>query len=135
MNPRVHPHRNGFTLIEMVISMVIISVAAVALLNAMMNSGRALRLTDRVQVGASMVTECAEYIVTSRRNGTKTYAQIDSAVCNILLPSPSGLTLTVSLAALATSACPSGATCQSVTVSAYDSGALASRGIVMITNY
>lgn len=114
--------------------MVIISIAAVALLNAMMNSGRALRLTDRVQVGASLVNECAEYIVTSRRNGTKTYAGIDSTVCNIL-PLPSGFTRTVTLAALATSACPSGATCQSVTVSYYESGALASRGVFMITNY
>jgi prepilin-type N-terminal cleavage/methylation domain-containing protein len=133
VNSRVSKHIRGFTLIEMVISMVIISIAAVALLNAMMNSGRALRLTDRVQVGANLVNECAEYIVSSRRNGTKTYAQINSTICDFL--PLSGFTRTVTLAALATSACPTGAACQSVTVSAYEAGALASQGVFMITNY
>lgn len=127
-------HQRGFTLIEMVMSIVIISIAAVALLNATMNSGRALRLTDRVQTGATFVNECGEYIAASRRNSTKTYAQINTTICNFFTL-PTGFTSNVALSALATSACPSGAACQTVTISAYDNGALASQGVMMITNY
>lgn len=127
-------YQGGFTLIEMVMSIVIISIAAVALLNAVMNNGRALRLTERIQIGAAVVNECGEYIAASRRSGANTYAQINSTVCNFLTL-PAGFTRTVALSALTTAACPPGATCQTVTISAYDNGALASRGVMMITNY
>ena len=131
---RVAKDQLGFTLIEMVMSIVIISIAAVALLNATMNSGRALRLTDRVQIGATFVNECGEYIAASRRSGANTYAQVNTTVCNFLTL-PAGFTRTVALSALTSSACPPGATCQSVTISAYDNGTLASQGVMMITNY
>ena len=73
----------GFTLIEMIIVMVILGIAATAVLTMVANVGNRQSDNMDLQVGAQLLQECGEYIVAQHRRDQTFYASqlVSSATC------------------------------------------------------
>ncbi len=106
----------GFSLIELVMVIVIVSIGAMTLLGSFQQVGQSILLSEDLQVGAQLAQECGEYVVISRRDATNAYTGIDANVCNGL-PLPVGFNRTITLTEpFSDPACPGGATCKKVEV-------------------
>ncbi len=105
----------GFSLIELVIVIVVFSIAAIPLLGGFASVAQWLDTEQEVPIAAQLSQECAEHLMLQRRiNG---YASITSSSCNVLSDF-NGYTRSLSITAPYTgSPCPSGASCKLVAIS------------------
>lgn len=85
----------GFTLIEMIMVMMVLSIAAVSVLEAFAGNGRGLLLADNNHVAQSLAQQCADYVARAKQDGAISYVSIDTTVCNVL-PPVSGFAVNVS---------------------------------------
>ena len=110
----------GFTLLELVVVIVFISVGLAGLASMFGESGRALVIGEDVQTAAQHGQECAERFMATRRDLGFNDPSITTALCDN--PAPVGFTRTVTPAGLptsvgtATSACPNLATCRNIVI-------------------
>jgi len=108
----------GFSLIELIMVIVIVSIAALMLLSSFSYVGSSIIVSDELQIGMQSAQECSDFIISSRRDATNSYAGIDNTVCNFLVV-PAGFTRSVTVTVEDSStlpACPSAA-CKKVVVS------------------
>lgn len=109
----------GFTLIELVAVIVLISVGLAGLASMFGQSGRALVLGEDVQTAAQHGQECAERFMATRRDLGFADPSITTALCGA---DPTGFTRTVTPPGLptyigtTTSACPDTATCRDIVI-------------------
>lgn len=109
----------GFTLLELVAVIVLISVGLAGLASMFGESGRALVIGEDVQTAAQHGQECAERFMATRRDLGFNDPSITTALCGA---NPDGFTRTVTPAGLptyvgtATSACPNLATCRDIVI-------------------
>lgn len=82
MNARCHVRQHGVTLIEMVIVIVILALAATAIMDQFVTSGRSYQTNESVQTSAQLAQECAEHILAVRR--LQDYATAVAATCPAL---------------------------------------------------
>lgn len=98
--------QRGVTLIEMVIVIVILAIAATAIMDLFVNSAKSYQTNESVQTAAQLAQECAEHILATRR--TQGYATAITTTC-AALPAVAGYATTVTPgaepAACATSPC------------------------------
>ena len=131
--------QRGFSLIEMTMVIVVVSVAAVPLLGSLAQPGRALLLAEDLQVATNVAQACADFIVRSHHDGVTSYANITTTTCNSL-PVTSGYppVVTVTDVTSATiSACPSASIgfCKKLIVTVTKSSTKLSELTFMVTNY
>jgi prepilin-type N-terminal cleavage/methylation domain-containing protein len=130
----------GFSLIELIIVMMVISAGAITILGAFQQAGRALLVSEEVQVATLAAQECADFVVTSHRNQTLLYADIDSSACDSL-PAPSAgltrppLTVTALASGGGSAPCPTGASCKQVEVAILSGSRTAASSVVMVVDY
>ena len=109
----------GFTLIEAVLVMIVISVGLLALASLFGGNMSALTVGEDTQSSAQYAQECAERVQATRRDLGFNSASINTSMCNSIAL-PSGFTRTVTVPATytgtSTGACPNLATCRNVTV-------------------
>lgn len=109
--------KGGFTLIELVLVIIIVSIGLLALASMFGNNMRALAIGEDTQRAAQYGQECAERILAARRD--LGFASISTTICD-LMALPTGFARTVTVPATytgtATSACPNLASCRDVTV-------------------
>jgi prepilin-type N-terminal cleavage/methylation domain-containing protein len=125
-------HR-GFTLVEVIIVMVILSIAAVAIGKIVGGIFTGRTSVNEAQVRTQMVTECLEQVITVKRqdgfdeltNG----ARFGSNNCDSLSAQTGANPPSVSSVTYTGSACPTGAICRVVTINAGPSVNL------MVVNY
>lgn len=110
--------RRGFSLIELVIVLVLISVGLLGL--SRLGAGLSSRLFGAADLGAmsQLAQECAERVVNVRRDSGFASTLLTSTLCD---PTPASYVRTLTLPATyvggaTTPACPTGATCRDVTV-------------------
>lgn len=107
----------GFTLLELVAVMVMISVAMVGVGRLWSNANSGLEKAANAQLLSRYAQECAERVIQTRKDYGFTSNLINSTVCD---PAPASYIRTVTVPATstgtATSACPNGATCRDITV-------------------
>lgn len=109
----------GFTLLELVVMIVFISVGLAGLASMFGESGRALVIGEDVQTAAQHGQECAERFMATRRDLGFYDPSITTALCGT---DPAGFTRTVTPAGLPTytgtamSACPNLATCRDIVI-------------------
>jgi type II secretory pathway pseudopilin PulG len=127
----------GFTLVELVLVMLVISGGLIGLATVFGGSYRSLSANETLQQAAQYAQECAERVLSVRRDLGFTSTGINSTMCD----SPAmaaGFTRTVTVPATTTgtgtTACPSGTTCREVTV-AVTNGSLSSSVSVLLVNY
>ena len=106
----------GFSLLELVITIVVLGIAAVAILSMFGQAVHSLAINENIQTAAQAGQSCGEHILATKRRYTFGFSLIDSAICDAL-PTPSGLTRSVTITDPYTgSACPGGAACKEVHV-------------------
>lgn len=108
----------GFSLIELLVIMVLISIGLLGLSRLTGNLGKAAFRTGNLQTMSQYAQECAERVISTRRDAGFASPLLTSTLCD---PSPASHIRTLSLPAsyigtTSTSACPLGATCRDVTV-------------------
>ena len=89
----------GFTLLELVAVIVLISVGLAGLASMFGQTGRALIVGEDAQAAAQYGQECAERFMATRRDLGFNHATITTTLCD---PSPAGFTRIVTPAGLPT---------------------------------
>src|SRR4051794_24885428 len=111
--PRSPAH--GFTLIELIMTIIVLSIAAAVATWGFLSSAKAIQTDQEIQISARLAQDCVSHITMSRYvPGTGWTAVIGAgnAVC-ANLPTVAGYTRTVTNAAIATDPpCFAGATCR-----------------------
>ncbi|MGA7801366.1 MAG: type II secretion system protein [Gammaproteobacteria bacterium] len=108
------PRYRGFSLVELVLVIVILSVAAVAILGQFTQVSSSLNLNETVQTAGQLVQEKAEQILAEARAGQ--FSTIVTTAPQNLTGNYAGYTRSVTVNGYAGTACPSGATCKQVLV-------------------
>lgn len=120
-----HPHRfacsRGFTLVESIIVLVALSIAAVAIISMQGNIFYGQSGNKDIQVGLQLMQECAEQILAKRRQSG--YASVDQNTCGTLGNYGGFGAPSVTITSDASAACPNGGTCKKVVISVSKTGA------------
>lgn len=129
----------GFTLLELVAVIVLISVGLAGLASMFGDSGRALIVGEDVQKAAQYGQECAERFIAVRRDLGFTSTSISTILCDTPAPD-AGFTRVVTPVGLPTyigglaTACPNLATCRDITITT-TKGAVSSVITLMLVSY
>jgi len=127
----------GFTLIELVVVMVIVSAGLYGLAKLFNDNINVMVVGEDAQRSAQYVQECVERVLAVRRNLGFDSASISSTTCSSqTLPSGFSRTVTVGTAytGTATSTCPNVTQCKEVTVTV-TKGSVSSDATVMLVSY
>lgn len=128
----------GFTLIEMIMVIMVLSIAAVSVLEAFSGNGRGLLIADNNHIAQNMAQQCAEYIVRAKRDLVLTYANINTTVCNSLPVSagfsPPTVTPT-SVTSATVTACPASTACKDTTIVVTKSGVTLATMRLLLVDY
>lgn len=114
------PLCKGFSLIELIIIIVVVSIAAVGMLALFGGVGRSLGINEDTQTAAQLGQECSEHILAARRNPKIGYSAINNTICDVLPAPLAGFTRTVAVTDLTTSppcTVSTAGTCKKVEVS------------------
>lgn len=107
----------GFTLLELVAVMVMVSVAMLGVARLWGNANSSLEQAAAAQLLSRYAQECAERVIQTRKDYGFTSTLINSTMCN---PAPDSHIRTVTVPAIstgtATTACPSGIACRDVVI-------------------
>jgi prepilin-type N-terminal cleavage/methylation domain-containing protein len=91
------PHRfagsRGFTLIESIIVLVLLAIAAAGIISMQGNIFFGQSDNKKIQVGVQLMQECAEKILATRRNGSSGYSDSSLTVRSADTSNCSGLTI------------------------------------------
>lgn len=136
-------HCEGFSLLEMILIIVVVSIAAVPMMETFSTAGRWLEMEEDIPAGVQLAQECAEHIMFLRRDsGYSTIPAADpSPICNDLTLSGDlaiySRTVAVTARTNATlSACPSGAaSCKEVNIEVTKGGSIITSPTFMLVEY
>lgn len=112
----------GFTLIETIVAMVVLAIAAtgvIAMQGKMFNNISSIK---DMQVSSRLMLECAEHALAVRRHAQNGYATVAATngfgtnACGGITALAGYTVPTVTIADITSSACPSGYSCKTVTV-------------------
>jgi prepilin-type N-terminal cleavage/methylation domain-containing protein len=126
----------GLTLIELIMVIVVISVAATFFATSFVELSRGLGVDENAQTAAQLAQACSEHIL-ARRRGTGGYASVASGMCTGI-PALAGFgsyTVADTVAAYAGSACPPSATCEQVTVTVTLGVTTPAQTTLLLVNY
>jgi len=129
----------GFTLIELIIAIVVVAIAAVAIGSAFAYMTRSQVLSSDLQRASQIAQECAEHVVgLGRKPGS--YAAVapvaaDSTICNALPAITAGFTRTVNITDVAGGGalfCAAGWACKRVEIIAQRASAVVRLNFMLI---
>jgi len=129
----------GFSLIELVMVIVMLSIAAVAIGSAFAYMSRSLALNEDLQRSWQIAQECAEHVVGQAREPRGSYASVPvgspSTACNSV-PAVAGYTRTVNVTNMASGSalCSAGWNCKQIQISVVR-GSNTSTLNFMVVNY
>ena len=126
----------GFTLIEVIATMVLLSVGAAGIIGMYSNVGRNLSGNQDMQTATQLVQECSEHVLAQRRNNAAVdYAGVTgSTFCSAALPVMAGYTVTTTITSPYTPVfCPT--TCKLVTISVAKGAVIVATSSLMLVNY
>jgi prepilin-type N-terminal cleavage/methylation domain-containing protein len=128
--------QNGFTLIEMVLVIVIISVASVPLFGLFSRAASSLLINERTQTAAQLAQEHAEFLLAIRRNQDFDAAELLSDTTEILSGNYAGYSRsTVITQPPSGPGCPLGASCKEVVVSVDEGGSTYADVTFLLVDY
>lgn len=114
--------QRGFTLIEVVLVIIILSVASVPLFGLFSQAGISMLSNESVQTATQLAQERAEHLLAIRRNQGYAAADVSVGLVENLTGNYSGYTRTTTVdAAYTGSDCPA-LTCKQLTVAVTESG-------------
>ena len=120
--PCIFAHSSGFTLVESIIVLVVLAIAAVAIVSLQGHIFTGQSGNKDLQVGVQLLQECAEQVLAVRRQSG--YAAVTTNTCSTLGNSGGFGAPSVTVTAdNAGAACPSGGTCNKVVITLSKGGA------------
>ncbi|MEJ2687444.1 MAG: type II secretion system protein [Gammaproteobacteria bacterium] len=122
----------GFSLVELVMVIVILSVAAVAILGRFTQVGASLSLNETIQTAGQLAQEKVEQILAEARSGQ--FNSIASVASHNLTGNFAAYTRSVAVSPYNGPGCPAGATCKQVVVSAGKSGSNDAQVALLLVN-
>ena len=132
--PRTH---RGFTLVELVVVIIVVSVGLLGLASMFGDNIRTLVVGEDAQRAAQYAQECTERVLAVRRNLGFDSATIATTICDSQAL-PTGFTRTVTVpatyAGTATSTCPNVTLCRDVIVTV-TKGDVSADSTVMLVGY
>ena len=124
----------GFTLIETVVVMVILGIAAVAIINLQGNVFYGQSNNKDLQVGAQLLQECAEQVIAVRRKSGLN--AVTTSTCNALGNYGGfGVPLITITADNTGAACPTGGNCNQVMITLSKGGSSLTPVTIELVNY
>ena len=146
--PRVRFHRGsdamkrlpdkGFSLIELVMIIVVVSIAAVGMLSLFGGVARSLAINEDGQTAAQLGQECSEHVLAARRNPNIGFGAINNTICDALPAPLTGFTRKVNVTDLTASppcTVTTAGTCKQVEVSITATATSPTVFTFMIANY
>ena len=131
----------GFTLIELVMVMIVVSVGLLGIASLFSTTSNALSTNETLQQAAQYAQECAERVTAVRRDLGFISTSINDVMCNLLGALPPGFTRTLTGTGStdtyiggASTACPNGVTCRNVGVTVAGNS-VSSSITVMLVDY
>jgi len=128
--------QNGFTLIEMVLVIIIISLASVPLFGMFSQAASSLLVNEKSQTAAQLAQEQAEYLLAVRRNQDFLAAELAGNTSEVLNGNYSGYTRsTIITQPPVGPGCPAGASCKEVIISVDEGGSTYAEVIFLLVDY
>lgn len=125
MSGQVPAAVRGFTLIEMVFLIILISGGAVVMFSLFQQSGKSIAVSEQVGTATQLAQECSEHILARRRkDGYAVVIAAGNTICSGL-PAYAGFTpaaVTMTPGAVGVAPCPATATACTTVVVLVDSG-------------
>jgi len=133
---------SGFTLIEVVLLMLVISFGLLGIASMFGNTSKALSTNETLQQAAQYAQECAEQVILKRREKTFAWADIAATMCDTNASlAGTGFSRTVTVpndvvigTGDATSACPNTRSCKNIRIQVAK-GSLNADVTVMLVDY
>ena len=100
MNGRLSSAGRGFSLIELIVVIVVVSVAAAVLPAFFGGIAKSLGTNEDIQTAAQLAQECSEHILAMRRNPAVGFAGIGNTICDALPPPLAGFARAVDVTPL-----------------------------------
>ena len=123
----------GFTLIEAILVMLILSIAAVAVLSQFSQASRGWFVDEDLQIATQLVQERAEAILAARRNGG--YASVALGTFNDTLTGDfAAYSRSVDVSSISGNPCPA-ATCKQVVVDVARAGTALASATFLLVDY
>lgn len=134
MNARGLAPQRGATLIEMVMVIVLLAIAATAIMDQFTTSARSYQINESIQTAAQLAQECAEHILAARR--LQGYTTAITVNCPVLPAAytAAGYVRTRTFGA-APAACFTPPECREVTVSVTQGGTTRASVVFMLGSY
>jgi prepilin-type N-terminal cleavage/methylation domain-containing protein len=128
---------HGFTLIEMVVVVVILAIVSVAVVTMVAQVGAGQDDNSDLQVGAQLVQECGEWIVSNHRRDENFFTStlVTSASCFGLTTYGGFDAPQVAVSAYTGAGCPGTATCKLATITLTKSGSSLNPVNIVLVRY
>lgn len=134
MRRGVSIRNRGFSLVELVMIIVVLSLGAAGLTTLYGQLGGSVEVTADVGIAAQVAQGCAEHVLAQRRTNTSVgYTGIASGMCAGL--GFGGFTVTDVATVYSGTGCPGGAQCKQVVVTAFEGAVARSRLNLIVVNY
>lgn len=128
----------GFSLIELIVVIVVVSIAAVVLLQLFTGVAESLASNEDIQTATQLAQECSEHVMAVRRDPARGFAAVTDAVCDVLPAPLPGFTRAVAVTDLTASppcTVTTAGTCKQVVVSIAKGAATPAAVTLMVVNY
>lgn len=129
-----HPHSRGFSLIELVLVMIILSIAGVAILAQFAQLGPGLLADESIQTATQLAQERAEQVLAERRASGYAAIPVGTVTDDLSTTSYSNYIRTVTTSAYTGAACPV-SDCRQVVITVSRDGSTQAELNLMVANY
>jgi prepilin-type N-terminal cleavage/methylation domain-containing protein len=128
--------QSGFTLIELVLVIIIISIAAVPLFGMFSQAASSLLINEKTQTAVQLAQEHAEYLLAIRRNQDFNATELSGNTTEVLGGNFSGYNRSTLITQPPSGpGCPAGASCKEVTVSVDEGATTYAEIIFLLVSY
>jgi prepilin-type N-terminal cleavage/methylation domain-containing protein len=136
INKTINCNQHGFTLIELIAVIIIVSIATVPLFSLFSQAGFSLLADEKLQTATQLAQERAEYLLGVRRNRSYTDPEVSTPLIENLAGNYAGYTRTTTVTdPFLGLACPGGAACKQLAVRVDEGGQARAEIIFVLVNY
>ena len=128
--------QNGFTLIEMVLVIVILSIASAPLFSLFSRAASSILINEKIQTAAQLAQERAEFLLAVRRSQNFLAAELSGSTTETLDGNYSGYTRNTTITQPPPGpGCPAGASCKQIDINVEEGGSSYAEVTFLLVGY